>query len=47
MKEEIERLKQFMKDFSLFIKKSYHIAWGVEKIQRVKVPKFQWEKTEE
>ena len=47
MKEEIERLKQFIEDFSLLIKKSYHFAWSVEKIQRVKIPKFQGEKTEE
>ena len=36
-KPEIERLKKFIKDFSLFIKQCYRIAWSVEKIQKVKI----------
>ena len=47
-KSKIERLNQFIKDFSLFIKLCYHIiVWGVEKIQKVKVQKLQGQKTEE
>ena len=31
-KSKIQRLNQFIEDFSLFIKQCYHIVWSVEKI---------------
>ena len=38
----------FIKDFSLFVKRSHRsIVWSVEKIQMVKIQKFQGQKTEE
>ena len=29
--KNLKRLKQFIEDFSLFIKQYYHIVWSVEK----------------
>ena len=47
-KSKIDRLNQFIKDFSLFIKQCYRIiVWSVEKIQSVKIQKLQGQKTEE
>ena len=41
MKKEIKNLvKQFIKDFSLSVKKSDGIAWKVEKMQKVKIQKL-------
>ena len=41
MKKEIKNLvKQFIKDFSLSVKKSYRIAWSVEKMQKGKIQKL-------
>ena len=57
MKEEIKKIKyfncpldlatrQFIIDFRLFIKQCYRIAWRVEKKQKVRIQKLQWQKTE-
>ena len=47
-KSKIERLNQFIQDFSLFIKQCYCIVvWNVEEIQKVKIQKLQGQKTEE
>ena len=40
-KSKIYRLKQFIKDFGLFVKQCYHIVWGVEKIKKVKIQKLE------
>ena len=41
MKKEIKNsVKQFIKDFSLSVKKSDGIAWKVEKMQKVKIQKL-------
>ena len=42
-----DRTWKFIKDFSLFIRQSYRIAWSVQKIQKVKIQKLQGKKTEE
>ena len=47
IKDKIERLKQFIKDFSPFIKQCSQIVWSVEKIQKVKNQKLKRQKTEE
>ena len=50
MKKEkkIERLNQFIEDFSLLIKQCYHIIVGsVQKTQKKKIQKLQGQKTEE
>ena len=47
-KSKIERLNQFIQDFSLFIKQCYCIVvWNVEEIQKVKIQKLQGQKMEE
>ena len=38
-KKNSKWLKQFIRDFSLFIKECYRIVWSVEKIQKVKTQK--------
>ena len=35
-KWKIQRLKQFIEDFSLFIKQCYCVVWSVENLQKVK-----------
>ena len=48
MKEEIKSLKNWSSLVHLQNNKQfYHIAWTVEKIQKVKIQKFQGQKTEE
>ena len=39
--------RKLIKDFSLFIKQCYPIAWSVEKILNAKIQKLQGQKTEE
>ena len=39
-KKKLKRDKQFIEDFSWFIKQYYHIVWSAEKIQRVKIQKL-------
>ena len=38
-KKNSKWLKQFIRDFSLFIKECYRIVWSVEKIEKVKTQK--------
>ena len=44
---QLNRLKQFMEYFSLFMKQCYRIVWSVEKIQKVKIQKLLRQETEE
>ena len=37
---KIKRLKHFIKDFSLFVKKCNCIAWSAERIHKLKIQKF-------
>ena len=38
--KEYDKMKEKIKDSSLFIKKCYLILWSVEKIQKVKIHKL-------
>ena len=41
-------MRQFMEEFSLFVKQFYRIiVWSVEKLQKLKIQKLQGQKVEE